>query len=304
MDKEKNLLSKIFSFNGYEKDAHNIRENGKSVSRKSTEWISILSKKDVEGIDVFIKENTDNESVKIPVILTVDGFSDKVYNDFYVGKNAKVTIEAGCGIENDCESTSMHSGIHTFHLEEGSSVNYIEKHYGCGKFSNNKIINTDTIINMKDNCSLNIDTTQLSGVDNALRITKGNVSKNSTLIINEKLLTSNEEMIKTVFNVSLIGENSNAKISSKAVAQNDSIQEFSSNVKGNCKCFAHISCDAIMMDNAKVSSNPKIEALSKDASLSHEAVIGKIAGEQILKLRTLGLSVNEAEEVIIKGFLS
>ena len=297
------LLEKISDYKIDNNVAHNIRENGESISRVETENIKIETKKDKPGINIFIKENTKEEYVHIPVIITKSDYKETVYNDFYVGKNANVTIVAGCGIHNECETEDAHNGIHTFHIEEGANVKYIEKHYADGLYDNNKFINTDTIIYLKDNSSMTMETAQISGIDKAIRKTEAELLNNTTLKIKETLMSNNKEEIETNFNVKMNGKNSNADISSKSVARKESFQKFSSVVEGNNKCFAHVSCDAIVMEKSKVTSIPSIIANSKEAEISHEAVIGKIATDQITKLMSLGLAEKEAEEKILEGFL-
>ena len=297
------LLGKISDYKIDNSVAHNIRENGESVSRVETENIKIETKKDKPGINIYIKENTKEEYVHIPVIITKTNYKETVYNDFYVGKNADVTIVAGCGIHNECETESAHNGIHTFHIEKGANVKYIEKHYADGLYDNNKFINTDTIINLENNSSMIMETSQISGIDKAIRNTNAILENDTTLKIKETLMSDNNEEISTSFNIKMEGKNSSADISSKSVARKNSTQKFASNVEGNNKCFAHVSCDAIVMENSKVSSIPAIIANSKEAEISHEAVIGKIATDQITKLMSLGLTETEAEEKILEGFL-
>ena len=283
--------------------AYNIRKNGKGIDRNTTANIDIVTKTDKPGIDIIIKENTKNESVHIPVILTENGLTDMVYNDFYIGKNADVTIVAGCGIHNSSCSTSEHDGIHTFYLEENAKVRYIEKHYGEGDGTGKKILNPQTIVYLKNNATLEMETTQIKGVDSTIRETNGYLSENSNLIVKERIMTHGNQTAKTIFNVELNGKNSSTHVASRSIAKDTSIQEFVSNVNGNELCFGHVECDAIIMDNAKVISTPKIVANNINANLVHEAAIGKIAGEQLIKLMTLGLTEKEAEEHIISGFL-
>ena len=297
------LLSKITDYTIDNSVAHNIRKNGESISRVETENIKIKTKEDKPGIDIFIKENTKDEYVHIPVIITVTEYEETVYNDFYVGKNADVTIVAGCGIHNECETKSAHNGIHTFHIEPGANVKYIEKHYADGLYDNNKYINTDTIIYLSNNSSMTMETAQISGIDKAIRRTEADLLDNTTLKIKETLMSDNKEEIETNFNIKMNGKNSSADVSSKSVARKESFQKFSSVVEGNNKCFAHVSCDAIVMEKSRVTSTPSIIANSKEAEMSHEAVIGKIATDQITKLMSLGLTEKEAEEKILEGFL-
>jgi Fe-S cluster assembly scaffold protein SufB len=283
--------------------AYNIRKDGKSVDRLSNDNIKIESKKDKDGIDIVVKEGTINGYVHIPVLITKSGFSDKVYNDFHIGKNSIVTINAGCGIHNDAHKDSSHNGIHRFFIEDGSYVKYIEKHYGEGDGDGKRILDPVTEIYLGKNATLEMDTAQIKGVSSTIRTTKAQLDENAKLVINEKIMTHESQTAKTIFDVELNGKNSSAKVTSRSVAAENSHQEFVSNVIGNNECFAHVECDAIIKDNANVTSDPKITANHIDARLIHEATIGKIAGDQLIKLMTLGLSKKEAEETIIKGFL-
>ena len=300
---EKNLLKQVAEIEKIPIGAYNIRENGKSISRNTTANIDIITKTDKPGIDIVIKPNTKNESVHIPVILTQGGFNDTVYNDFYVGENADVVIIAGCGIHNNTCNTSEHDGIHTFHLSKGAKVKYIEKHYGEGDGTGDKILNPQTILYLEEGSSLEMESVQIKGVTSTIRETKGELGKNTNLVITERIMTTDNQTAKTIFDVDLNGENSSVHVASRSIARDNSTQEFISNVNGNTKCFGHVECDAIIMDNAKVISTPKIVANNIDASLIHEAAIGKIAGEQLIKLMSLGLTEAEAEEQIINGFL-
>ena len=300
---EKNLLKQVAEIEKIPMGAYNIRENGKSISRNTTANIDIITKTDKPGIDIVIKPNTKNESVHIPVILTQGGFNDTVYNDFYVGENADVVIIAGCGIYNNTCNTSEHDGIHTFHLAKGAKVKYIEKHYGEGDGTGDKILNPQTILYLEEGSSLEMESVQIKGVTSTVRETKGKLGKNTNLVITERIMTTDNQTAKTIFDVHLNGENSSVHVASRSIARDNSTQEFISNVNGNTKCFGHVECDAIIMDNAKVISTPKIVANNIDASLIHEAAIGKIAGEQLIKLMSLGLTESEAEEQIINGFL-
>lgn len=304
MDKiEKDLLKTIADIEQVPMGAYNIRKNGKGVARNTTVNIDIVTKTDKPGIDIIVKPNTKNESVHIPVILTQGGFNDVVYNDFYIGENADVVIVAGCGIHNSSCETSQHDGIHTFHLSKGSKVKYIEKHYGEGSGTGDRILNPQTVVNLDEGSYMEMETVQIEGVSSTVRETNANLSKNTTLVISERIMTSGEQTAKTIFNVSLNGKDSSVHVASRSIAKNNSKQEFISNVLGNEKCFGHVECDAIIMDKAKVISTPKIVANHIEASLVHEAAIGKIAGEQLIKLMTLGLTEKEAEEQIISGFL-
>ena len=301
---EKNLLKEITGIESAEfNGAYNIRKNGQGVERQITENINIVTKKDVSGIDIYVKENTKFELVHIPVIITESGISDVVYNDFYIGENANVTIIAGCGIHNDHHEDSSHDGIHRFFLEKGAKVKYIEKHYGEGKGTGKRVLNPVTEVYLKEDAILEMDSVQIKGVDSTIRTTKGTIGQNANFVVTEKIMTHGSQYAKTVFEVELNGENASTKVTSRSVATENSKQEFISKVTGNEKCFGHVECDAIIKDTAKVVAIPEIVANNVDANLIHEAAIGKIAGEQLTKLMTLGLTEKEAEEAIVNGFL-
>lgn len=284
--------------------AYNIRENGASIDRSSTKNITISSLKNKNGLSIKIASNTKNEKLFIPVVLTQGGINDIVYNDFYIGDNVNVTIYAGCALHNTEENNSIHEGIHSFYIGKNSNITYIEKHIGNCEINNNKTINTKTIIKCEKNSQFTMNTIQLRGVDKSNRITEATLESNSKLIIEEKLLTGNNETVNSNYEINLNGKDSGLTISSRAISKDNSKTNFKSNVIGNNKCFGHIECDAIIMDNAKVISTPAIIANNKDASLSHEAAIGKIAKDQINKLMSLGLTKTEAEETIINSFLN
>lgn len=302
-EQEEKLLEAISDEKFTEKDAYNIRKNGQSVKRKNNPYIDIVSKEDNKGIDVYVKENTLLSIVHIPVILTESGLKDVVYNDFHIGKNSNVIILAGCGIHNDLHNDTEHDGIHRFYLEENAKVKYVEKHYGEGVGTGQKILNPVTEIYMKKGSSMTMDTSQIKGVDDTLRETKALLEEDTTLQINEKILTDKTQSAKTIFTIELNGENASAHVTSRSVATENSYQEFISNITGNSKCYAHVECDAILKESGKVKAIPEIYAKNVDANLIHEAAIGKIAGEQLMKLMSLGLREKEAEEAIIKGFL-
>ncbi len=297
------LLKEVADIDSTPKGAYNIRKNGKGIERQITENINIVTKEDKSGIDIFVKENTKFEFVHIPVIITESGLKDVVYNDFYIGKNADVVIIAGCGIHNDHHKDSQHDGIHRFFLEEGAKVRYIEKHYGEGKGAGKRVLNPVTEVHLKSGSSLEMESVQIKGVDSTIRVTKGILEDNTNLVVSEKIMTHGTQTAKTEFNVELNGENASTHVTSRSVAVDKSVQEFKSNVVGNSKCFGHVECDAIIKDKAKVIAIPEIIANNVEANLIHEAAIGKIAGEQLTKLMTLGLSEKEAEEQIIQGFL-
>ena len=300
---DKDLLKEINETLDEKSEVYNIRKNGESIKRKVNSYIDIVTKEDKSGIDIYVKENTLFGIVHIPVIITESGLTDVVYNDFHIGANANVIIMAGCGIHNDLHKNSEHDGIHRFYLEENAKVKYVEKHYGEGKGKGKKILNPTTEIYMKKGSSMNMDSVQIKGVDDTIRITKATLDANTTLEISEKILTTGKQTAKTEFIVDLNGENASVHVTSRSVAEGSSTQEFTSNITGNTKCYAHVECDAIIKDEGKVKAIPEIYAKKIDANLIHEAAIGKIAGEQLNKLMTLGLNEQEAEEVIIKGFL-
>ena len=304
MNKVEDKLLSVLDQSKYEEaDAYNIRIDGKSTRRKVSPYIEIESKTDKNGVNVYIKDDTKFGIVHIPVLLTKSGLKDVVYNDFYIGKNANVIILAGCGIHNDLHEDSEHDGIHRFFLSENSTVKYTEKHYGEGSGNGKRILNPTTEIYMKKDSSMTMNTTQIKGVDDTFRKTYAELDQNATLVINEKILTNNANIAKTEFNIELNGEDSSTHVVSRSVATDSSYQEFISKVAGNTKCYAHVECDAILKDNGNVLAIPEIYAKSIDANLIHEASIGKIAGEQLLKLMSLGMSEKEAEEAIITGFL-
>ena len=300
---DKELLKEISDIDGEIKGAYNIRKNGKGIERKVTENVNIVTKQDKPGIDIFVKENTKFEFVHIPVIITESGLNDVVYNDFYIGKNANVVIIAGCGIHNEHHKDSQHDGIHRFFLEEGAKVKYIEKHYGEGSGDGKRILNPVTEVYLKEGSNMEMETVQIKGVDSTIRTTKGVLENNTSLVILEKIMTHGNQTAKTSFNVELNGENSSTKVTSRSVATENSVQQFESHVEGNSKCFGHVECDAIIKDSAKVIAIPSIIANNVEANLVHEATIGKIAGEQLMKLMTLGLDEKQAEQEIINGFL-
>ena len=300
---DKSLLEKISALHNISLGAVNIRKNGEVVKRENSAEIEIVPKKNKSGIDVFIKPNVKNKAVHIPVIITEGGIDDLVFNDFFVGENAFVTIVAGCGIHNTSSDTSRHNGIHSFHLEKGAHVRYIERHIGEGDGKGGKILNPTTKIFQKENSTLEIETLQLGGVTSSARKTVATLGKGAFLRIQENILTENDNTATTDFKVTLNGENSKVEVVSRSVAKGKSVQKFQSNLVGKASCFGRVECDGILLDDARIVSVPMIDAVSKDASLTHEASIGKIAGDELVKLMTLGLNEKEAEDVIIKGFL-
>lgn len=303
-NQEKILLQKISDLHDIPQlGAYNIRRNGKLVARNVDSEINIVSKKDKDGIDIIIKDGTKNRSVHIPVLLSQEGFEDMVYNDFYIGDNCDVVIVAGCGIHNESTKKSRHNGIHSFHIGNNSHVKYVERHLGMGKSNAKRVLDPVTTVDIKKNSVFEMETLQLSGVSGAKRVTKAVVGENSTLLINEKILTENSAHASTNFEVNLVGDNSKVDVISHAVAKGKSKQAFVSKVVGQAKCFGHVECDGILCDDAQISSTPQILAQNRDASLVHEAAIGKISQDQQNKLMTLGLTAQEAEKAIINGFL-
>ncbi len=300
---KKNLLNKVADLHDVPEGAYNIRANGALDGRQTTANIDIVSKTDKSGIDIIIKENTKNESVHIPVIISESGLSDLVYNDFYIGENADVTIIAGCGIHNCGDQTSRHDGIHSFHVGKGARVRYVERHYGEEAGTGENVMNPTTIIDVDEGGYLEMETTQIKGIDSTVRITEAKLAEKATLIIKEKIMTAGKQYAETKFTVDLNGEGSSTNVISRSVAKDESKQKFLSAINGNCACYGHTECDAIIMDNASVCAIPEITANDIGASLIHEAAIGKIAGEQLIKLMTLGLTEKEAEEQIVSGFL-
>ena len=300
---DKELLQEIVGENPENADSYNIRKNGKKIERKVNPNINIISKEDNSGIDIYVKEDTLFGTVNIPVIITESGLKDVVYNDFHIGKNANIIIVAGCGITNNGHWDAQHDGIHRFYLEEGAKVKYIERHCGLGVGDGKKVLNPVTEIHMAKGSYMVMDTTQIKGVDDTIRTTKAELDSDATLVITEKILTSKNQQAKTEFVVNLKGENSSTHVTSRSVATDNSYQEFISNITGNTKCYAHVECDAIIKGEGQVKAVPEIFAKNVDANLIHEAAIGKIAVEQLMKLMSLGLSEKEAEEVIVNGFL-
>lgn len=300
---ELELLKIIADMEGTPSGAFNIRANGGLADRKVTENIDIRTKTDKPGIDIIVKPGTKGEKVHIPVIISETGLSDLVYNDFIIGENADVEIVAGCGIHNCGNENSGHDGVHTFFIGKNARVKYVEKHYGDSDGDGKNIMNPTTIVNIDDGGYMEMETTQIKGINSTKRVTKSRLSDNATLIIHEKLMTHADQYAETDFTVDLDGENSSAHVVSRSVAKDNSSQLFLSKINGNNICNGHTECDAIIMDNAHVSAIPEISANHIDASLIHEAAIGKIAGEQLIKLMTLGLSEKQAEEQIVNGFL-
>ena len=297
------LLREIADLEGTPKGAYNIRKNGKLDSRGNTANIEIVTKEDKPGIDIHIKAGTKHQSVHIPVIITEAGLDELVYNDFFIGPDCDVVIVAGCGIHNDGDKSSQHDGVHTFYVGENSKVQYVEKHYGEGEGTGERIMNPQTIIYLEKGASIQLDTTQLRGVDSTKRYTKVVVKEGAEAIVNEKLLTHGKQKAESEMDVILAGEGASGRVISRSVAQDESEQIFYPRMIGDAAGFGHVQCDSILMGKAKIQSIPALTANHPDAQLIHEAAIGRIAGDQILKLMTLGLTEQEAEEKILEGFL-
>ena len=301
---EKNLLKTVADISGFMPgSAFSLRKNGAGVERHSTEHVKILAKTDKPGIDIIVDDNTVGESIHIPVILTDSGIQDMVYNDFYIGEGADVEIVAGCAIHNDGCDTSQHDGIHTFHIGRNASITYTEKHYGEGSGSGGRILNPTTVIHMEEGSFAKMDMSQIKGVDSTFRKTEANLGASAKLVINEKLMTHGEQKAHSDVTVNLNGEDSVVQIVSRSVGKDTSVQVFHPIAVGNNRSRAHIQCDSIIMGKAKISSIPEIAANHVDAEIIHEAAIGKINNDQLIKLQTFGLNSEEAEKVIVDGFL-
>ena len=300
---QKELLEAVAGLHEIPAGAYNIRANGESAARNTTANIDIVSKTDVSGIDIKIKAGTKKESVHIPVLLSQSGLEEMVYNDFYIGDDCDVVIVAGCGIHNGGDAASRHDGIHRFFVGKNAHVKYVEKHYGSGDGKGERIMNPQTEVDLGENSEMEMEMVQIKGVDSTVRTTKASLKKGAKLVVTERLMTHGNQRAESKFDVDLNGVDSSANIISRAVARDNSVQIFKSVINGNAKCSGHTECDAIIMDNANISAIPEITANNPDAALIHEAAIGKIAGEQIIKLMTLGLTEKEAEEEIVNGFL-
>ena len=283
--------------------AYNFRVNSRLAGRSTTDNINIVTKEGMPGIDIFIKPNTKNESVHIPVVVSESGIKETVYNDFFVGDNCDVVIVAGCGIDNCGTHDSQHDGIHRFYVGKNSKVKYVEKHYGSGNGDGKRILNPVTEVYMEENSVMEMEMEQIKGVDSTERNTIAELKANAKLIVKERLMTHGSQTAVSGYKVSLNGEGSNADVVSRSVARDNSSQTFNACIAGNAPCNGHTECDSIIMDNGKILAIPSLEANDVDAMLVHEAAIGKIAGDQLIKLMTLGLTEAEAEEQIINGFL-
>ena len=297
------ILEKIDGEGFRQEGAYNLRYNGYSLCHGNTEHITIKKKEGKQGIDVYISGETKGEQVHIPVVVSASGITDVVYNDFYIGDDCDITIIAGCGIHNCGVDTSKHDGVHTFYLGKNAKVRYVEKHYGSGDGKGGRIMNPETLVELGENSFLEMETVQIRGVDSTRRTTSARLANGARLVVTEKLMTHGSQTAETSFHVDLDGADSSANIISRSVARDDSRQIFYSKINGKNRCKGHSECDGIIMDRAKISAIPEITADHLDAELIHEAAIGKIAGDQITKLMTLGLSEEEAEAHIVNGFL-
>ncbi len=300
---QKKLLEQVADLHDVPQGAYSLRINGNLYGKNDSENITIVAKTDKPGIDIYVRPGTKNESLHIPVLLAQSGLKELVYNDFHIGADCDVTIVAGCGIHNGGSEESEHSGIHAFYLDENARVKYVEKHYGEGEETGKNIMNPTTVAVLGKNSYMEMETAQIKGVDSTRRDTTATLDEGATLIVREKIMTHGTQFAETNFTVDLNGEGSATHVISRSVAKDQSRQSFLSHVNGNNRCSGHTECDAIIMDDAQVIALPQIEANHVDASLIHEAAIGKIAGEQLIKLMTLGLTEKEAEEHIVNGFL-
>lgn len=300
----KELLKIVSDFKGSFNGAYNIRENGQCAGRQSSKNIKIESKKDLPGLDITVLPNTKGEVVYIPACVNKGGIDDLVYNDFHIGENSDIVIVAGCGVHTDDDAEARHNGIHRFFVGENARVRYEEKHVGTGDGNGNRVIDPITEVVLEKNSYLEMNTTQISGVDKSYRKTTAKAAEGAKLVVRERLYTEKEQRAETFFEVDLNGEGSGADIVSRSVAKDKSYQNYVSTITGNAPCTGHSECDAIIDGDAIVDASPRLYARNNEASLIHEAAIGKIAGEQILKLLTLGLTEEEAESKIIEGFLA
>ena len=297
------ILSEVAGLHKVPEGAYNIRANGESAGRNSTANIDIIPKEGVSGIDIRIKPGTVNESVHIPVVMSQSGLKEMVYNDFYIGEDCDVVIVAGCGIDNCGAHDSEHDGIHRFYVGKNAKVKYVEKHYGSGDGTGKRILNPGTEVYMDEGSSMEMEMVQIKGVDSTERKTIAELAAGARLVVRERLMTHGDQYAVSDYQVSLNGEGASADVVSRSVAKDNSYQKFDSRITGNAACTGHTECDAIIMGKARILAIPQLEANDIDAALIHEAAIGKIAGEQIIKLMTLGLTEEEAEEQIINGFL-
>lgn len=300
---KQNLLAQVADIHEIPQGAYSLRVDGKMFGKSNSENIEIVAKEDKPGIDIYVKPGTQKESLHIPVLLAQSGIKELVYNDFHIGEDCDVTIVAGCGIHNGGKADSEHSGIHAFYLAKNARVKYIEKHYGEGDGNGKNLMNPTSVVELAEGAYMEMETAQIKGVDSTKRKTTARLADKATLIVREKIMTHGSQHAETYFEVDLNGRDCGTHVISRSVARDNSTQLFVSHVNGNNVCSGHTECDAIIMDGASVSAVPEIMANHPDASLIHEAAIGKIAGEQLIKLMTLGLTEKEAEEQIIGGFL-
>lgn len=300
---QKRLIEEIADLHEVPEGAYNIRANSESVGRNTTANIDIVSKTDVSGIDIKVKPGTRNESIHIPVVLSQSGLKETVYNDFYIGEDSDVVIVAGCGIHNCGVQDSEHDGVHRFYVGKNARVKYVEKHYGEGDGEGKRILNPVTEVYMEENSSMEMEMVQIKGVDSTVRTTRAELAAGAAMIVRERLMTHGNQVAESIYETSMNGEGSSADVVSRSVAKDSSYQKFTSRITGNAACNGHTECDAIIMGDARVAAIPELEANNIDAALVHEAAIGKIAGEQLIKLMTLGLTQEEAEEQIVNGFL-
>ena len=300
---QKQLLQEVADLHDIPEGAYNLRANGKSIGRNTTANIDIQTKPEGNGIDIRIKEGTKNESVHIPVIVSESGIKETVYNDFFIGDNCDVLIVAGCGLDNCGNQDSQHNGIHRFYVGKNAKIRYVEKHYGSGDGSGKRILDPVTEVYMDEGSTMEMEMAQIKGVDSTERTTIAELKKDAKLVVRERLMTHGEQHALSVYKVSLNEEGSSADVVSRSVARGTSYQKFDACIIGNAACSGHTECDSIIMDNGRILAVPSLEANSIDAALVHEAAIGKIAGDQLIKLMTLGLTEAEAEEQIINGFL-
>ena len=302
-DLEKKILKEVAELDSLPVGAFNIRNNGKSEARNSTANIDIESREDGQGINIYIKDGTKNESCHIPVIISKSGHKETVYNEFFIGEDCDVVIVAGCGISNCGGQDSRHDGVHSFHVGRNSRLKYIEKHYGEGTGEGKRLMNPTTEVDLAEGATVEMETSQIGGINDTLRITKAKVGEGATLRIHDKILTNSDQTAKAELIVTLDGDDSSCDIISRGVAKGESQQDVVIDIAGNSACHGHAECDSIIMDKGVIVATPKLKAACVDASLIHEAAIGKIAGEQITKLMTLGLTEAQAEAKIIEGFL-
>ena len=302
-DIQMHILQEVADLHTIPEGAYNIRSNGSLAGRNTTANIDITSKPDGTGIDIHIKPDTKNESVHIPVVVSESGLKDVVYNDFFIGEGADVLIVAGCGIHNCGNQDSQHDGVHRFFVGKNAKVKYVEKHYGEGDGTGKRILNPVTEVTMEEGSSMEMEMVQIKGVDSTVRTTKAALAADASLVVRERLMTHGNQTAESVYITELNGDGSRADVVSRSVAKDSSYQKFDSRIVGNAACTGHTECDAIIMGSARILAVPQLEANNIDAALIHEAAIGKIAGEQIIKLMTLGLTESEAEEQIVNGFL-